>query len=379
MPQRKQDASAAVVGYERTPQTDQRATQPQSSVDPDGTLHVRELTLRPSDIWSAEFRRYFVSRTAQICTPMAMPMPARTAAKHEWDRFDAWLDAQTNAEPLAWILNHYPVDVVDTNLAGVRVGIITPQGGVAPENRGRVLINLRGGGFIFNRGLSFGQIESVPVAALGRLKVVTVDYRQAPFASYPAASEDVEAVYAHLLREYDAASIGIFGCSAGGTLASQAVARFDARGLPRPGAVGLFSLPPPPPCIPAAWGNGWGDSALWFSGLPKSDFTESDRLNWEPMHWYMGSAASDDVEAYPATSDEIMARFPPTLLLSGTRDFAMSSIVAAHARLLKLGVDASLYIMEGGAHGAHAVAVGTPEAANAQAYIARWFDQCLAR
>jgi monoterpene epsilon-lactone hydrolase len=37
--------------------------------------------------------------------------------------------------------------------------------------------------------------EAIPVAATGRMRVVTIDYRMAPYATYPAASEDVEAVY----------------------------------------------------------------------------------------------------------------------------------------------------------------------------------------
>jgi acetyl esterase/lipase len=95
--------------------------------------------------------------------------------------------------------------------------------------------------------------------------------------------------------------------------------------------------------------------------------------------WYFEGADSTDPKAYPGSSDAVLARFPPTLLLVGTRESAMSVAVAAHAKFLKLGVDSSLYVVEGGWHTAHVTAVGTPEAHDANAYIARWFDRHLAR
>src|SRR5690606_34001434 len=100
---------------------------------------------------------------------------------------------------------------------------------------------------------------------------------------------------------------------------------------------------------------------------------------FEPIEWYMDGVSLDDPVAYPSSSDAVLAQFPPTLLLSGTRDFAMSKVIVTHARLLKLGVKSSLYLIEGGPHGAHVSATETPEARDAQAYIAKWFDQNLAR
>jgi acetyl esterase/lipase len=348
-------------------------TGPSSWIADDGVVYVRELALRPSDLWSSDFARFYMKRMAETAAPL--PFPKRAAPRAEWDRFDAWVDAEFNAEPLAKALKLYPVEVVDRRIAGVRASTITPRDGLTPENERRVLINLHGGGFVMNRGLVFGKLESVPVAAIGGFRIITLDYRQAPYATYPAASEDVEAVYRHLLKSYAPGAIGIFGCSAGGMLTAQAVAWFRAKGLPRPGAVGILSFAPPPPYSPAAWGGGWGESAMWFAGLPQ---TECSVQSDDATRWYMESADVADAVAFPGIADDTLRQFPPTLYLSGSRDFSMSSTVVAHARFVRLGVDASLYIMEGAPHGAHVLAVGTPEAHDAQAYIARWFARHLA-
>jgi len=359
------------------PSQDQRLAQPTTHIDRDGTVHVHGLRLPPSGLWSAEYRAFHTS-CAAAKPATEFPAPARNAPKSEWDRFDSWWEQRTNVVLLKKVRSRYPVEVSEKTIAGFRVAMIEPKQGPAKRNERRVLVNLRGGGFVYNRGLSFGQIESIPVAAIGGFRIVTLDYRQAPFHSFPAASEDVAAVYSELLREHSPETIGIFGSSAGGTLVAQSVAWLHAAGLPRPGAIAISGIAPMPCCDRPPWGDGWGDSGVWFSGLlPKNEMSPFDTASWEPVLWYMTGASTDDPLAYPGGSDAVLARFPPTLLLSGTRDFAVSSVVFSHARLLKLGVDASLYIMEGAGHLAHVVAAGTPEAHDAQTCIANWFDSRL--
>lgn len=69
----------------------------------------------------------------------------------------------------------------------------------------------------------------------------------APEWYFPAASEDVAKVYRELLKSYRPENIGIYGCSAGAGLTSQAVAWFQTHGLPHPPAWlariwGLYAL-----------------------------------------------------------------------------------------------------------------------------------------
>jgi len=100
------------------------------------------------------------------------------------------------------------------------------------------------------------------VSGRGKIKVITVDYRQGPEYKFPAASEDAASVYRALLKEYKPRDIGIYGCSAGGSLSAMAVAWFQTHGLPTAGAIGIFGAGAfgsfyGPPSAPGSWG---GDS-----------------------------------------------------------------------------------------------------------------------
>jgi len=133
----------------------------------------------------------------------------------------------------------FALDRKDIQIAGVHVYDYAPKAGVAVGNRRRVLINLHGGGF---SGCWPGcaELESMPVAALMGIRVVSIDYREGPKYKFPAASEDVAKVYQQLLKTYPSKNIGIYGCSAGGMLTAMSLAWFQTHGLPTPGADGIY-------------------------------------------------------------------------------------------------------------------------------------------
>src|SRR5271165_2541794 len=228
----------------------------------------------------------------------------------------------------------YPVDVQPATIAGVPTLVIVPKAGIAPRNQHRVLINLHGGGFSVCAP-TCGIIESIPIAGLGKIKVVTVNYRQGPEFKFPAASEDVAKVYAELVKQYKPQSIGIFGCSAGGMLTAESVAWFQTHHLPRPGAIGIFC---------ASAGDFGGDAQFTTPPLdgrmPPPPHAGDGRMHLG----YFSSANMHDPMVSPVESDDVLRQFPPTLILSGTRAFDYSSGINTHNRLTKLGVDAELHL-----------------------------------
>lgn len=263
----------------------------------------------------------------------------------------------------------FPHERVEKEVGGVRVYDYAPAGGIAPENRRRVLINLHGGGFT-GCWPGCAELESIPVASVARIRVVSVDYRQAPQHRHPAASEDVAAVYRELLKTYRAENIGIYGCSAGGMLAAMSVAWFQRHELPRPGAIGLL-------CSGAGTPPGVGvfDGDMAYMAMPLGEA----RMRQEPGQspYFEGTDMSDALVA-PVAHPAVLAGFPPTLIVSGTRAVELSSAAHSHAQLVKHGVDARLHVWEGMFHG-FMYNPDVPESRETFDVIAEFFARNLGR
>src|SRR5262249_25733851 len=108
----------------------------------------------------------------------------------------------------------YPVSIEKRKIADVHVLVFTPRGGISKQNKDWVLINLHGGGWSIAYADLIELIESIPISSIGKVKVISVDYRQAPQYRHPAAIEDVAAVYQEVIKEYRPQNVGIYGCSA---------------------------------------------------------------------------------------------------------------------------------------------------------------------
>ena len=245
-------------------------------------------------------------------------------------------------QPYQSLMDRYDVTVEQVYIGGVLTETFTPATGIAPENAGRVLINLHGGSFEYGSRTN-SQLESIPVAALGQIKVISVDYRMAPEHRFPAATDDVVAVYKTLLQDYRPENIGIYGSSAGAILCAQTLVRLQQEKIPLPAAVGLIAG--------GATRIDAGDSLAIGGPLAQAahGYNLADALK---LRYYEG-ANLDSAELTPAHSDTFMAAFPPTLLASSSRDFFLSSVLATHRQLIRLSVDARLHVWEGLDHVFH--------------------------
>ena len=211
----------------------------------------------------------------------------------------------------------------------------TPTAGVSPGHQDKLLINLHGGGFWEGSGVA-SHVEAVPIACRTNIPVLSIDYRMAPEHKFPAASDDVVAVYQALLKNYTPNNIGFFGCSAGAVLITQAIARFLQEEIPLPAAVGLS-------CAGAYY---WGEGDSGHIAEAMGNYN-----NIRPQESaYFSEVASDNRQAFPAYSCETLAAFPPSLLISSVRDFALSSVVHTHRQLVEADVDAHLHVWEGVEH-----------------------------
>ncbi|HEX4786013.1 MAG TPA: alpha/beta hydrolase [Candidatus Sulfotelmatobacter sp.] len=321
-----------------------------ATFDPDGTAHITRVVPMPKTI-SPEAQQWLESLTQQKGGEQTLA--ERRARTDEWRKFGSG-EAR----------KYYPANVEETTTAGVRTDIITPLTTPA-ANRNRVLINLHGGGFNSDSG---SLIEGIPIANLAKTKVVSVYYHLAPENPFPAAVDDVVAVYKELLKTYKPASIGIFGTSAGAILTAEVAVRLKQSGLPLPAALGIFS------------GLGdfsrVGDSRQLFTlnGLP-GEMHPIDP-NHLPDGQYVGRTDRKDPVLSPLFAD--LHGMPPTLLVTSTRDILLSETSTLHRALLAAGVDARLVVFEALPH-AFWYHFQLPETKEALELMAKFFDERVGR
>ncbi|MFZ1098144.1 MAG: alpha/beta hydrolase [Steroidobacteraceae bacterium] len=330
---------------------------PTSRVDAAGVAHLPAIEVPASRFMSPEARAKFIVLFSHP-KPPGPPPDFRTRREN---------DERKNAPFVARDEVLWPVNIEPRVIGGVRTRIITPRSGIAPENRGRVLINLHGGGFIWGEG-NGALTESIPIAGVGRITVITVAYREGPEYHFPAASEDVAAVYRELLKDHRAEDIGIYGCSAGGILAAEAVAWFAKEQIPMPGAIGTFcgSI--------ARLGGDSAHVAPPLVGERVSPGVDSSSTR-ENGPYFQGASATDPL-VLPINSPELLAHFPPTLLIAGSRDFTVSSLFASQAALAAAGVDAELHVWDGMWH-AFLMDPDLPESRQVYQVVVRFFARHL--
>lgn len=302
-------------------------------VEEDGTIRGEIAGVPMSSFLSDDIKAEYIRRLRTAAPPsMADGLDAVRKRSDEIakEQLDAWLAI-------------YPSTIEETMIDGVRTHVVTPKAGISEGNENRVMINAHMGGFMFGSAYG-GQVEAVPLAGHAGVKVIAVDYRLAPEYSFPAASEDMEAVYRHVLKTTKPENVGLYGCSAGGTLTAQMIPWFLEKNLPLPGAIGIF-------CSGAM-------STFWFGGdsgsvtpLMNATLPIDPEASEAQSRTYFAELDVNVPTITPGLFPETLAQFPPTLVVTGTRDIAMSNALMTHTELLKADVEAELFVQEGLGHG----------------------------
>ncbi|MCU6455546.1 alpha/beta hydrolase [Sphingomonas sp. A2-49] len=254
----------------------------------------------------------------------SQPQPDRTIAEQR-------TMAEAMTRPLADArIARFGVTLADATMHGVPVKTVAPPQGGAHAGSG-LLINLHGGGFVVDAG---SLAESVPIAALSGVPVVTVQYRLAPEHPFPAPVDDALAVYRAALERYPPGRIAVFGTSAGAILTAQLLARLKHEGLPMPAAAGIFSG--------TADLARAGDIEGYLPPLPGGRTLADAARAFAP-----GQDPRDPLFS-PLFGD--LADFPPMLLMTSTRDQLLSQTVMFHLALRAAGIAADLIVHEAMPH-----------------------------
>jgi acetyl esterase/lipase len=342
-------ASAAFVAW---PQDSERPNIPQtdsSYIDADGTAHVTRVVPVPYTV-SPEAQKSLARRESDA--PRHETLEQRRSGTDKWQN-----GAGAAFEKV------YPVRVQDQKIAGVPTRVISPLT-IPPERRDRVLINVHGGGFNSDSG---SLTETVPIANLTQTKVIAVLYRLAPEHPFPAAVDDTVAVYKELLKTYKARDMALYGTSAGAVLTAEVAVRLRQVGLPLPAALGVFSG--------FADFSKAGDSrAIYALNGFSGPLTPPSKGGADTA--YVGSTDVKDPVLSPMFAD--LTGFPPTLLITSTRDLLLSGTTIFHRALKRAGVDTELVVFEALPH-AFWNNVTLPESKEADEIMADFFNRKIGK
>ncbi len=244
---------------------------------------------------------------------------------------------------------------------GVNTYMLTPKE-IAPENKNRLLVHVHGGCYVMGGG---GTAEGIYMAGFGKIRVLSVDYRRPPAAFYPAALDDVVNAWKGAAQTTNPKNMGMIGLSAGGGLVLSAIHRLKAEKAPLPAAIA--------PGTPMSDLTGVGDS-LHTNHMVDNVLVGVGRCDAMAEYYANGHDLKDPMLS-PIYGD--MHGFPPTVLMTGTRDLLLSSTVRVHRKLRQAGVVAELHVFEGQAHAQYNR--DTPEGKEAYEEIAKFFDRYLGK
>ena len=255
------------------------------------------------------------------------------------------------------------VTVVPKVIGGVRCYIVTPKE-IPLKNRNRLILNLHHGGFIWGGG-ELGTEWAMQLASSLGYRIIVVDYRLLPDYPFPAEIDDVSAVWKSISKSNDPRNIAVVGGSVGGGMVLSLVQRAKLDGAPVPGAVVSFSPG-------AADLSKTGDT--WYTNAGVDGTVVYDGF-WETV--FKAYANGRDLKD-PAVSPLYgsFKGFPPTYLVSGTRDVFLSDTVRVQSKLMEAGTLTQLVVVEGLPHPGFLM-MDIPEVKEVYVHVAEFLDAQL--
>jgi acetyl esterase/lipase len=224
---------------------------------------------------------------------------------------------------------------------------------------------VHGGAYVLNGGTAC-VAEALVIAQGIKMRALSIDYRMAPRHPYPAAVDDVVTVYSRLLTERPARSIAMGGASAGGGITMSAVQQIIKLDVDVPGALYLGT--------PGSDLSGTGDTFHTNQGVDRNIPTY-DGIIEAMVSLYAGDLDLKDPRISPIYGDFV--GFPPTILVSGTRDLFLSNTVRTHTKLRQAGAVADILVFEGVSHADYLIEMASPESQLFLAELNRFFGQYL--
>lgn len=291
-----------------------------------------------------------VSPALQDIMALAQDPAVYLAAPRSVAEWQEWISEREReiVRHLGALRERLGVSIAAKSIAGINCYEITPNA-VAARHRDQIVVNVHGGGYVVGAGES-GTVESLYLAGLTGVTVIAIDYRMPPLHPFPAALDDAMAVWNGMVNTTHPANIVLNGSSAGGGLALSMIQRALREGLPLPAAL----------IVGTPWSDlsKTGDSYYTNEGVDNRLVCYAGRLQAAAKLYAHGRDLKDPLLS-PVYGDFL--GFPPTLLITGTRDLFLSNTVRVHRKLRQAGVAAQLDVYEGQSHAQFLIDPQMPE------------------
>jgi len=281
----------------------------------------------------------------------------------EWMKFISTRD-KGGLERANALIDRFNVNVEQDSIAGVNVYRVTPTN-IHPDNKNRLFVHIHGGAYVAYGGRA-ALFEATLIAHRANIQVLSIDYRMPPEHPFPTAVDDVVNVWKSLIKDWNPKRLAFGGTSAGGGLALASTHKFKDLGLAVPGA--LFTGTP--------WSDltKTGDSYFINEGVDSAHATYDGFLIGAAKLYANGHDMKDPLLSPVYGNFE---GFPPTYLVSGTRDLFLSNTVRVFRKLRTAGVVADLNIFEGLSHAHYTKVVDSPESIQTFAELGAFLLQHL--
>ncbi|MBN1690377.1 MAG: alpha/beta hydrolase [Dehalococcoidia bacterium] len=238
-------------------------------------------------------------------------------------------------KPLVELVKNTCVESMENiEIGGVPVLVTTPKG-YNKQNDHKCIYYIHGGGYTVLDPVTM-LVFSSPIGFVAGIKTYSIDYRLAPEYPFPAAVDDCLKVYRELVKRFEPGSFALLGDSAGATLSLVTALKASQQDLPLPAVIALSS--------PATDEKEIDDSQYilegWDCGLSRG------RCVQKMFEAYAGKNDPEDPDISPIYA-KYPANFPPTLIITGTRDLFLSNCSRLQRRLIKTGLEVRMDVWEG--------------------------------
>ena len=267
--------------------------------------------------------------------------------RQQWDQM---ISERANARntPLDQVEKMMSVKIDQTTINGVNAYWVTPAK-ASKEHKNHLMLYVHGGAYVFGGG-DASVFEASIISKSSGIRVLSIDYRMPPEHPFPQAVEDTVSVYQEILKRYEPNQIAFGGTSAGGGLALAVAQKIKDLGLPQVGAIYAGT--------PWADLTKTGDTLYTNEGLDRVLVTYDGMLKAAALLYANGNDLKSPLLSPVYGNFE---GYPPTILVTGTRDMFLSDTARTHQNIRAAGGAADLLVLEGLSHAGYMFDLKSPE------------------